>query len=329
MTFLQRVNTHVCKNIEVCVGRDMDAQLAQAGLGMDWGLYRYFLAVAESGSLSAAARQLGVSQPTVGRQIQELEARLNTRLFDRLSTGYSLTPSGKCVVDLARNIEVNAVAIERKIAGVDQKPAGLVCLCAPEGLGNAWLMPKIALLRERYPEIEVELVISMGQRDLGRREADIALRVGKPGDDSLVGRRISAVGFGLFASRDYAARRGIPETPRDLAGHCVIESIGPLATLPQVQRLRDLSGESSCGFACSNLLVQFTALKTGLGLLPIPYYMAHGHPDLLHVLPDDFHIEMDLWLLTHRDLKATARIRAVMDFLAGEVLADRDLLVGA
>lgn len=305
----------------------MDPQGAQIGLSMDWGLYRYFLAVVESGSLSGAARRLGVSQPTVGRQIQELEVRLNTRLFDRRAHGYSLTPTGETVVELARSIEGNAVAIERKIAGVDQNQAGPVCLCAPEGLGNAWLVPKLAALRERHPAIEIELVIGMGQRDLGRREADIALRIGEPGADDLVGRRISKVGFGLYAAASYLAQRGRPERLEDLAGHCIIGSVGPLADLAQVRRLRELTGEPRCSFACSNLLVQFTALQSGLGLLSIPHYMAHGHAELRRVLADDLQLALDLWLLTHRDLKATARVRAVMDFLAAEIVADRELLL--
>ena len=306
----------------------LDLAGVQAGLSMDWGLYRYFLAVAETGSLSGAARKLGVSQPTVGRQIQELEARLNTRLFDRMTNGYSLTPTGGTVVDLARTIEVNAVAIERKIAGVDQSLAGPVCLSAPEGIGNCWLVPKIAAFRERCPEIEIELIVGMSQHDLVRREADVALRIGEPGADELVGRRVSKVGFGLYASDAYIARRGLPARPADLSEHCIIESVGQVADLVQARRLRELMGEFRCGFACSTLLVQFTALQHGLGLLPIPHYMAHGHPELHRVLAEDFAVSLDLWLLTHQDLKATPRIRAVIDFLAEQIAADRHLLMG-
>ena len=295
---------------------------------MDWSLYRFFLAVAQCGSLSGAARQLGVSQPTVGRQIQELEGHLGARLFDRVASGYVLTETGEAIVGLAKSIELSAVAIERRIAGEDQSLAGSICLCAPEGLGNCWLVPKLAKLRDRHPEIDVDLVIGMSLRDLVRREADVALRIGNPGSDELIGRRIAKVAFGLYASEAYLSRYGAPRSLGDLSRHTVIGSTGPVANLSQVERLQAMMGETGFGFSCNTLLVQFSALQHGLGLLPIPHYMAHGHPELHRVLEEDFSDSLDLWLLTHRDLKETARIRTVLSFLGEEIGRDRQLLLG-
>ena len=295
---------------------------------MDWGLYRYFLAVAETGSLTGAARSLGVSQPTVGRQIQALEEKLDARLFDRVANGYVLTAAGKAVVELARSIELNAVAIERKVAGEDRSLAGKVCLSAPEGIANCWLMPKIALFQARHPEIELELIIGMSHHDLIRREADIALRIGDPGSEELVGRRLCEVTFGLYASEAYLLRHGRPRSLEDLAQHRIIESVKAVGQLAQARQLRAAAGRAVAGFACNSIVAQFKALQAGLGLLAIPHYMAQGQAKLQQVLPEDFFGSLDLWLLTHRDLRETARMRALLDFLAAEIAADRDLLTG-
>ena len=246
---------------------------------MDWGLYRYFLAVAETGSLSGAARSLGVSQPTVGRQIQGLEEQLNARLFERAAHGYVLTATGRAVVELARSIELNAFAIERRVAGEDRSLTGKVCLSAPEGIANCWLMPKLAGFQARHPEIELELIIGMSHHDLIRREADVALRIGDPGSEELVGRRLCEVSFGLYASETYRQRHGLPQSLDELARHRIIESVGAVGRLAQVRRLREIAGDAEVGFACNSILTQFRALLNGLGLLAVPDYMARGHAE--------------------------------------------------
>lgn len=295
---------------------------------MDWGLYRYFLAVAETGSLSGAARSLGVSQPTVGRQIQGLEEKLNARLFERAAHGYVLTATGRAVVELARSIELNAFAIERRVAGEDRSLAGKLCLSAPEGIANCWLMPKLAVFQSRHPEIELELIVGMSQQDLVRREADVALRIGNPGSEELVGRRLCKVSFGLYASESYRLRHGLPRSLDELVRHKIIESVEAVGHLAQARKLREVAGCAEVGFACNSILTQFRALKNGFGLLALPHYMAHGHPDLHRVLPEAFSGSLDLWLLTHRDLKETTRVRALLDFLAAEVARDLTLLTG-
>ena len=296
---------------------------------VDWGLYRYFLAVANAGSLTAAARHLGVSQPTVGRQIQALEEIIGARLFDRANSGYVLTGPGEAIVGLARAIENQALAIERRIAGEDERVEGRVRVSAAEGFSTYWLAPRLPDLRQSYPDIEIELIVGSAALDLVRREADIVLRIGEPRSEELVGRRLGQVHFGLFASEAYLATQGLPESPDQLAEHVVIESTGAIADLAQARRMRDLAGAASAPVLCNNLVTQFAALQAGVGLMALPLYMAQAAPGLRRVLAEDFDVALDLWLLVHRDLRPVARIGVVFEFLAEALSRDREHFTGS
>ena len=291
---------------------------------IDWGLYRYFLAVADTGSLTAAARRLGVSQPTVGRQIQALEREMNSRLFVKSCNGYVPTAAGRAIVELAQGIQDNALAIERRVAREDQRLDGRVRISAAEGLATYWMPPVLAALHDCYPEIEVELIVRSAAVDLMKHEADIALRLGAPCSDDLLGRRIGQVSFGLFAQESYLASRGVPQRLADLSRHCIIESAGAIENLAQARRLREAAGAARVALSCDNLVVQFAALQAGQGVMALPLYMARRAPGLRRILSDDFDLSLDLWLLVHRDLRSLARIDAVFEFLAEAVCRDRD-----
>lgn len=293
-----------------------------------WDSYRYFLAVAETGSFSAASRRLRVSQPTIGRQIQELETRLEARLFERSPQGYALTPAGRHIHELARQMEREALSIERRVSGEDARPIGRVCIATTECLGTFWLAAKLPELRRRCPGVEIELVLGIPMVDLLRREADLALRVGSPGSEELVGGRVGTAAFGLYGSQSYLAVHGEPKSLADLAGHTVIESTREIANLVQAQRLREVAAMAGVALRCNSLLAQLAAVRAGLGLLALPIYTIQNTPELRRVLVEDFDLELDLWLLTHRDLRTTARIRAVRDFLASEIRRDAAVLTG-
>ena len=296
---------------------------------MDWDAYRYFLAVADTGSLSAAARSLRVSQPTVGRQVQVLEQALNVRLFDRRPDGYAMTEAGQRILELVRDIDGAMDVIKRRVGGENGKLAGKVRITAAQGIGTYWLPEQIHRLTLRYPEIEIELCVCVPPLDLARHQADIAIRLGDPSDDRLIGRCVAKVCFGLFGASSYLERRGAPECLEDLTGHDIIESSGEIANLPQAKILRDhAAGCRTVRFACDNLLTQFSAMAAGCGLLAVPLYMAEAAPQIRRVLADSFEVEVDLWLLTHRDHKETARVRAVTEHLCDAVRRDRETLTG-
>ena len=296
---------------------------------MDWDAYRYFLAVADTGSLSAAARALHVSQPTVGRQIQVLEQALDARLFDRRPDGYAMTEAGLKILDLVRDIDGAMAVIKRQVGGENGRLAGMVRITAAQGIGTYWLPDQLNRLAARYPDISIELSVGVPALDLARHRADIAIRLGDPGDDSLIGRRVAKACFGLFAAASYIEQRGEPHSLGDLAGHDIIESAGEIANLPQARTLRDhAGGNGTVRLVCDNLLTQFAAMVAGCGLLPLPLYMAAAAPGIRRVLADSFDVEVDLWLLTHRDHKETARVHAVIEHLCASARRDQRLFMG-
>ncbi len=294
----------------------------------DWDSYRCFLMVAREGSLSAAARRLNISQPTIGRRIHALEQSLQARLFVRENHGYRLTPAGERILELIENMERDALAVERRVGGDDKSLAGEVCLCTTEGIATYWLAPKLPKLKECLPEIEIEIVVGIHMLDLLRREADLALRIGNPGSEELVGRRLGQVHCGLFASKAYLAKHGRPKSLEDLAQHSLVESTREIAGLAQVRLLRDVAPRASTALRCNSVTTQMAAARAGLAILALPLYMAQGAPKLQRILTKSFAPELDIWLLTHRDLKQTARIRAVIDFLAKEIKRDMPRLTG-
>lgn len=294
----------------------------------DWDLYRFFIAVSETGSLSAAARRLETSQPRVGRKISALENYLGARLFNRLPDRYVLSDVGEAILNQTKQIETNIHDMKRVAKKWDQRHTGEVTLTTTESLATCWLNDKLPLLKMRYPEIVIQLAASPTLHDLARQEADIALRIGNPGGLDLVGRRISAVQYGLFASQSYLEENGTPSEPEDLDGHVVIATNGPIADFTQNQLLRNLASNAAIGLHCNSTLAGFAAMRAGVGLFPLPTYMVGGIPEIMRVLREDFDVVLDLWLLVHRDLKDVARIRAVLNFLADEIHADQELFSG-
>lgn len=294
----------------------------------NWDDYRYFLAVAESGSLSSAARALGVTQPTVGRRIQELEKRLHARLFDRLSHGYALTAIGESIFEQVRSLDQSVFDIERRIRGQDERLSGRVVVTTTEGLTACWLAPRMADFHADYPDVDVELLIALSPLDLLRREADIALRMGSPQSDLLVGRKIGRVHFGLYAAEHYLEARGRPRKLDELGRHAIIESTGEMAGLKQAEVLRSHASGAVRSTASNNVFTQMALLRAGAGIVPMPCYMAAGQRGIERVLAGEFDVSLDLWLLTVRDLRQTKRVRAMMDFLAGAIRRDAKIFTG-
>lgn len=285
----------------------------------NWDDYRYFLAVAETGSVSAAARELGTTQPTVGRRIAELERRLGQALFVRGPGGYRLNPVGARVHERVRTIEVESRWIEDKLRYADDADVGRVTFTMVDSLAAFVISPRVAEFNALHPHIELDLMINYDAVDLFSGTADVALRVGLPGSGEYVGRRLGSVHFGLYAARSYVDAFGEPRHVDELPRHRVIDSVRRIAELPQVRKLREFARGAPSVFACDSIPLQIDAVAAGLGIVALPVYAAADRPELVRVLTDEFDIDRDLWLLTHRDLKATKRVRAVLDFFADSV----------
>lgn len=289
----------------------------------------FFLAVVQAGSLSGASRALKVAQPTVGRRIRQLEDALGARLFDRTPQGYAITAAGNRILLEAEHIHTSASVIARRASGDEYQLTGAVRITATEGFANRWLLDKLPVLHELYPDITLELSVSTSLADMLRLEADIALRIGTPGSEELVGRRVSEIGFGLYASAAYIEKFGNVRATSNLSGHQIIESSGILEDLVQAKELREMFAETAIALRTDSIMTQLRAAADGQGIAALAHYLAATEPALQRVLQDRFAVQRDLWMLTHRDLKFTARIRAVIDFLTAELAADAPLFGGS
>jgi len=287
----------------------------------DWDDYRYFLAVADAGSLSAAALRLGSSQPTVGRRIAGLEARLEARLFVRSQQGYALTPAGEAIIDAARRLAADHREIELRVRGQSSQLVGTVAVSTSESMSVGWLIPRLSRFRDLYPDIRIEVHLDSVQVDITKGEADIALRFDRPGnDDILLARRVGCAGFGLYASATYLRQRGTPVAIGDLQQHVFI---GPAGRLAHTQMPRWLAEVAQADVvACNSMLGVFAAVEGALGIGILPEYMAQPARSLRRLFPEHFRPLIDVWLVVHPHTQVAARIQAVLDFLATEVAAD-------
>jgi DNA-binding transcriptional LysR family regulator len=283
---------------------------------IDWSLWRTFLAVAETGSLSAAARRLGITQPTAGRQIAALETALNRRLFLRVAGGLVLEDTALPLVEEARAMSLSAAALDRLAASSPTDVTGVVRIAASHTVAAEVLPFALAPLMASHPGLEVEVTASNSNADLLRREADLAIRMQRPEQGALVARRLADVPLGLFAHRAYLDRAGIPTAARDLAAHVLI---GPDRDPVLAQVLAALGPgftRASLRLRAESEAVQMGALRAGAGIAICQKGIAARDAALVEVLAGRFPLSLDCWLVTHADLRALPRIRAVADHLA-------------
>lgn len=292
----------------------------------DWDNYRYFLAVVREGSYSAAARSLSVSQPTVSRRIAQLEGSLGTRLFEQGSDGLVTTEPGRRLVDYAEQLEETALRLRYEVEGLDDAASGSVTLSTTEGLATTWLVPRLSKLKRRFPKISINLIVTGGIVDIMRGEADVALRFGEMKSSDLMARRIAEPIAGIFASKDYLEEYGPPKSLDDLKSHKLVEMTGECGRYPQCAWLNQLMANSERGARADNAFAGLEFANAGLGLVACMAYMTTGRPDLVRVLEDDFEVQMDLWMVSHPDLRGSTRVRLVKEFLTAETVHNQGLL---
>ncbi len=276
-----------------------------------WELYRTVLAVLREGSLSAAARALGLTQPTVGRHVDALE-RLIGPLFIRSQHGLAPTATALALRPHAEAIAASAAALLRAASSTED--AGTVRITASEVIGAEVLPPILAALRETHPEIAVELVLSNQADDLSRREADIAVRMVRPTQEALIARRIGAVTLGLHASPAYVARHGAPADEAALAGHTLIGFDTEDAFIRSLRARGMLVSRDAFALRTDNNLAQLALLRAGAGIGVCQIGIA-ARDRLPRILPDHFGFELELWLAMHEDLRANRHCRVVLDAL--------------
>ena len=282
----------------------------------DWERHRAFLAVMNEGSLSAAARALGVAQPTVRRRIADLEAMLGVVLFTRTPAGLDPTETAHALAGHAEAMAHAAAAFARTASAEAGEVAGIVRVTASEVIALEVLPPILATLQASHPGLVIILSPSNRNEDVLRREADIAVRMARPTQEGLVARMIGVVALGLHARRDLLDRHGMPETIADVRRYGVI---GPEHDNEILRSLRFGGVQvqpADFSFRSDSDVAQLAALRAGAGIGVCQIPLAARDPSLVRLLPDLFEYPLETWMVTHEDLRGVARIRAVFDHLA-------------
>ncbi|OHC45410.1 MAG: LysR family transcriptional regulator [Rhodanobacter sp. RIFOXYA1_FULL_67_6] len=280
-----------------------------------WDLYRSFLAVMREGSLSAAARALGMTQPSLGRHMRQLETDLGVALFARSPQGLTPTENAHELVPHAQAMAAASAALRRAASASNHEIRGVVRITCSEVVGAEVLPPMLAAFRRQHPGIVIELSLSNQSEDLLRKDADIAVRMLRPAQTALVARRIGAIPLGLHAHRSYLKTYGRPRALADLQQHALI---GFDRETPALRALRSRLPFSREDFALrtDNDLAQLAAIRAGFGIGVCQCPIARRDRQLVHLLPDEFALELDTWLVMHEDLRTSRRVRLLYDHLA-------------
>jgi DNA-binding transcriptional LysR family regulator len=286
-----------------------------------WDLYRAFLAVLEEGSLSGGARSLGLTQPTVGRQIEALEQALGVKLFTRSQTGLAATDTALTLRPFAENLRASANALRRASADASASSHGTVRITASDVVGAEVLPPILTTLREQHPAIKIELVLSNRNQDLLQRDADIAVRMAQPSQAALIARRVGAIPLGLFAHRRYLELCSMPASIADLKNHALIGFDQETDYIRNMQRRGLPLTRDMFSLCTDNQLAQLAAIRAGYGIGMCQTPLAESNPDLLPVLPHAIKSEIETWIVMHEDLRSSERCRIVFDALASGVSA--------
>jgi DNA-binding transcriptional LysR family regulator len=281
----------------------------------DWSLYRSFLSVLRTGSLSAAARDGGLTQPTVGRHIDTLEKALGVALFTRSQQGLAPTEAALELQPYAESLEATAAALVRAAVG-RAGTHGTVRITASEVVGGEVLPPILAQLNVEHPQITLELVLSNRTEDLLQREADIAVRMVRPTQQALAARYVGNIELGLHARREYLERRGVPATIAELRRHALIGFDHENSFIRSV-RARGFPVERSMfALRSDSDLAQLAALRAGFGIGVCQVGLARRSPELVRVMAESFSFNLEVWIVMHSDLRTSARCRVVADALA-------------
>ena len=287
--------------------------------GFDWTLIRSFLAVLDAGSLSGAARQLGGSQPTIGRHVAQLEHQLGATLFERGGRGLVPTAAALSISDQARSMDDSAQAIARKLTGLGSDMQGSVRVSASQIVAVHLLPGLLGALRQQLPGVTVDIVASNRMSNLLRREADIAIRMARPQQASLLARRIGRVDIGVYASAEYLRSHPAPRTVQELRHHALIGFDQDEQIIRGLQGVGVALTRESFQVRSDDHLVHWQCLVAGLGVGFAATWLAEREPGLRRLLPDLPIPPLPVWLAVHREIRSNARVRAVFDFLASAV----------
>ena len=288
---------------------------------LNWNDLQIFLAIARTGSLTGAAAQLKISQPTVSRRLAEMEKLLGTKLFERSSQGYQLSGPGAGIYDTANRVGEEISEIERRLSGHDRSLTGPICITCTEVMADQYLAPHLSRFAHKNPSIDLSINCTFTNLSLSRGEADVAIRNTSQPPETLIGRRLVKVATAIYTARNN--HRWTSEKPenwnwvgwREEAYTRIL--ITPHFPNAKIRHRVD------------DMRTMQAMVRSGLGVAALPCYLADTDPSLVRVLPDPILKDsLDVWILRHPDVRQVTRLRLITEFLAEAILTDRDLFEG-
>lgn len=290
-------------------------------MSTNWDDLRIFLAIAKAGTVTGAGKQLGVAHTTISRRLSAFESQMEVRLFDRVPGRFVLTEAGEELRAIALDIESNFIEAERLLQSRDRRLSGTIRVSTPELMLTGWIGPYLKEFCESHPEIELQMVISSALMSLPQREMDVAIRFTNRPPETAIGRKLMPIAMAVYASKKYLAEHepirnlnqlhwiGIEPAERDMDMPFLVEH------MPSINvRMR-----------MSSLAHVYFMVKQGAGLARLPHIVGEIDPSLERVPGLPIEKRLDLWLLTHRDLRNIARIRTFLDFMAERIKKDSEL----
>lgn len=285
---------------------------------MDWDDLKIALAVARHGTLSAAARALGSTQPTVSRRLDALEQRLGAQLFERESSGLRLSALGRSLLDGLQQMDAGAHAVQRQIAARDTGLHGEITVTSLDWLGDEVLAPMLARFGGLHPGLQIELLNDGKVFNLARREADMAFRFGSFAQENLVERRIGEVRYALYASEPYLARHGRPDAADGFAGHQMVLLDSAAGEVPHEAWLPVLAHRARIALRANGLRAHLAAVRGGIAMAVLPCLLAEHEPGLRCIEVAQAPLVRTVRVGLHADMRDTPRIRALLDFAVQE-----------
>lgn len=297
-------------------------------LKIDWSTLYVFYIVVQKGSVLKAAEFLDIHVTTIRRRLYEMESQLRLTLQIKGEKSLKLTSEGERVYSIACQLVELGRELERDTTDIVRNIEGIVRLSTMEGFGSHYIAPRLAELVELYPQLKIELISSQTALNLFERETDISLNMMKPRSGRLVTRHAGKFGVGLYASQEYLDKRGHPESVSDLQGFDFVSYVDDLVPILNVRWLNDIIKNPNLTISCSSLTAQQEAAAAGAGLIVCPHFMVKPSHSLVRILSDEVNLIRDWWLVTHRELLRTPRIRVASDFIVSVMERDRHILMG-
>ncbi|USG61723.1 LysR family transcriptional regulator [Sneathiella marina] len=291
---------------------------------MNWNDLKYYLAIVRQGTLSSAARELGVNQTTVSRRLNILEKQLETPLIQKIDGKYIPTDIGQKIFEHTQSIELDAVAITHIVTDQDTSPSGIVRVTAVESLINHFLIPKIELFHDQFPNIKIEFIADSENLQLNRRQADVAIRLARPTEGDMVISKLAQIGFSIYGSSVYVSEYRA-EKFEDRPWVAYTES---LAQLPEMRWLASNVKNADIRLMSGSALSLATAIRAGVGIGILPCQLGDPFPGICRLSEDEPIVSREAWLLINKDLRNTPRVRHFADWLKRTVSENVNFLSG-